>query len=253
MASSLSNPLQSRWGVGGNTFKPGEIYIGGQQRYDGRGLRTTDKTVPVQTAAAAWASLSPAAQQKIYQDAIKVYGHSKIPTLNLPSFYADTVNNAYQVQQSTGLKVTPLDYWDYYQQAGGPGLNAYGAGGAGGASGPKTTITETESVNLTDPATARGVFESAISTYLGRRPTEQETKMALSALQAQEEASPDITVTETTTTPSGSVSKVKSKSRSTGGFNSQQYAKEYARGMEGAGETTAATDLFDAFIELIGQ
>lgn len=252
MAGSLSNPLQNRWGVSAAKLPPNEVYIGGQEQFAGDRSWTANKTVPVAAASAGWAALSPAAQLKIMNDAKKFYGRENVPLSYLDGFYKQTVENAYQVQQSTGLKVTPLDYWDYFQQTTGKSIG-FGAGGAGGSGGPTTTVSETESINLTDPATARGVFESAIQTYLGRRPTEQESKMALAALQAQEEASPDITTSTTTTTPGGGTTRVKAKTRSVGGFNSQQYAKEYARGMEGAGETTAATDLFDAFIELIGQ
>ena len=250
----LTSPLAQRWGIGATTGAPaGQMYIG--QDYSGTytgGTPTagygSSKFVDVSKASQAWAALSPTAQQKIYNDALSVYDRETVPTLNMPSFYADTVNYAYQVQQSTGLKVTPLDYWDYYRQSGGPGIGGKGAGGKGGSGGPKTTTSTSETVNLTDPDTARGLIESAIGSELGRRPTEQEYANFMNVLTARAEASPSVSKTTTTSGTGFSTSKGKTQ----GGFNAQQIAKEYAGAQEGAAETAAATTGFDAFISLIG-
>ena len=249
----LTSPLAQRWGVGATTGAPsGSIYIGQDYTapYTGgtpTGGYGTSEFVPVDAAAGGWASLSASAQQKIYNDALAYYGRKTIPTSYLDSFYADTVRSAYQVQQSTGLKVTPLDYWDYYRQSGGPGIGAGGAGGAGGG-GPKTTTSTSETVNLTDPDTARGLIESAIGSELGRRPTEKEYANFMNVLTARAEASPSVSKTTTTSGTGFSTSKGKTQ----GGFNAQQIAKEYAGAQEGAAETAAATTGFDAFISLIG-
>ena len=249
----LTSPIAQRWGIGATNGAPvGQMYIGQDYSAPYTGGTPTSgygssKFVPVDKAAQAWAALSPTAQQKIYNDAISVYGHEKVPTLNMPSFYADTVNYAYQVQQSTGLKVTPLDYWDYYRQSGGPGLNAYGAGGKG-SGGPKTTTSVSETVTLTDPDTARGLIENAIGSELGRRPTEKEYAAFMDALTAHANANPSKSRTTTTSGTGFSTSKGKTQ----GGFNAQQFAKEYAGAQEGAAETAAATTGFDAFISLIG-
>lgn len=249
----LTSPLAQRWGLGATTGAPaGSVYIGQDYTapYTGgtpTGGYGSSAFAPLDAAAQAWASLSPTAQQKVYNDAIAVYGHEKIPSLNMPSFYADTVRSAYQVQQSTGLKVTPLEYWDYYKQSGGPGLNAYGAGGKGGGAGGPKTSTST-SVSLTDPDTARGLIENAIGSELGRRPTEKEYATFMKALTTYAEANPTVTTTNSNSGKGFSTSSQKSS----GGYNAQQFAKDYANAQEGAAETDVATTGFDAFISLIG-
>jgi hypothetical protein len=247
----LTSPIAQRWGIGAMNGAPvGEMYIGQDYTTDnGRNPSGNTQFVNVEAAASAYAALSPSAQKKVYSDALAYYGgKTNVPAVNLPSFYADTVRNAYQVQQSTGLKVTPLDYWDYYRQTGGPGLNSYLSGGSGGSGGPKTTTSTSETVNLTDPDTARGLIESAIGSELGRRPTEKEYANFMNVLTARAEASPSVSKTTTTSGKGFSTSKGKTQ----GGFNAQQVAKEYAGAQEGAAETAVATAGFDAFISLIG-
>lgn len=260
----LASPLAQRWGVG-KPVPPGKVYIGGgYQPYTG-GTPTAgyvpmeDMYADIEQASQGWASLSPSAQQKIYQDAIAVYGHEKVPALNMESFYADTVRAAAQVQQSRGVKVQPLEYWDYYRASGGPGLNAYGAGKSGGGGGvaaykgPTTTVSTTESLNLTNPSTARQLLDAALSDVLGRLPTQKEYDTFRKALLAQQEEAPSVTESVTTTTPQGVArTKVKSKTKTTGGVSEAQLATEFARSQEGAAETLGGTLGFDAFLEAIG-
>lgn len=253
--TGLRSPFAQKYGVGLST-KPGEVYVGTEM---GKGA----KNVPVDTFSipGAFASLSPAAQQKLYKDAQAVYGHDKVPALNMDSFLTLTASNAYGVQQSTGLKVGVLNYWDYYKQSGGPGLNAYaksgsgsGSGGAGGGySGPVTSKSKQTSVNLTDPTSARGLVDAAMTQYLGRRPTQKEYANFLQQLNSMEEKNPSVTTQTSVTTPGVGSSSTVAKSKTTGGSNAQQYAVEYARGQEGAAEYTAATTVADAFISLLGE
>lgn len=253
--ASIRSPFAQRYGLGLST-KPGEVYVGTEV---GKGA----KSVPLDTFSTpgAFASLSPAAQKKVYKDAVEFYGGKDIPLSYVDGFLNDTAQRAYGVQQSTGLKVGVLNYWDYYRQSTGVGLNVYassgggaGGGGAGGGySGPVTSKSKQTSVDLTDPSNARALVDAAMTQYLGRRPTDKEYGSFLQQLNAMEEKNPSVTTqTSTTTAGTGSSSTV-AKQKTTGGSNAQQYAVEYARGQEGAAEYTAATTVADAFISLLGE
>lgn len=262
MGDKLTSPMAQRWGVS-RDIPQGRVYIGsGYGAYTG-GTPTAgyapiqDMTADVSDAAQGWYSLSPEAQRKIYNDAIEVYGHEKVPALNMASFYADTVNAAYQAQQSRGIKVTPLEYWDYYRESGGPGLNAYGDKGGKGAGGrymgPTTQVGTYETVNLSNPSEARALLDNALGQVLGRRPTDVEYKNFTAALNAAQEEAPSITESVSTTTPQGKAkSTVKSKQKTSGGVSETQLATEFARSQEMAAETIGGTLGFDAFLEAIG-
>lgn len=244
----LNSPVRSRWGVGKLNTKPGEVYVGA---IGGSG----QKNVPVSTfdVQGAFASLSPPAQKSLYAQAGQVYGYENVPQVNMDSFLSTTVKNAYAVQQTTGLLVDPLSYWDYYKTTGGPGLKDFGtaaaAGGVGGAGGgPKTTRSVSESVNLADPSTARGLIDATIAQYLGRNPTDKEYSNFTAALNAAQRKNPSIT--ESVTTSGGGASSTRSTTR--GGMDEAQYAREYAQSQEGVAELSAATTGLDSFIEAIG-
>ena len=249
---SIRSPFKQQYGLG-LTSKPGEVYVGTEI---GKGARN----VPLDTfaTAGAYASLSPAAQRKLWNDGQKIYGKGMLVSY-MDNFLKETAERAYAVQQSTGLKVTPLNYWDYYAQSGGPGLDAAsrsgagGGGGGGGVAAPRTTTSKSRQVstNLSDPTTARGLVDGAIQQYLGRLPTNEEYQSFLKQLNAAQEKAPSVTTQTATTTTSVGGSTTKSKARTTGGLNEQQFAAEYARGMEGAAEYTAATTVADAFISLL--
>lgn len=255
----LKSPLAQRWGLA-KDIPVGEVYIGsGYAEYSG-GTPTagyapmSDMTVSVDAAAKAFDSLSPAAMREVKRAADAAYRYD-VPAINLPSFYEMMVKGAYQIQQSTGLKVTPLEYPEYMKQA--LGEDAFGvrakAGAGGGYKGPVTTVSETESINLSDPSTARQFLDSALGQYLGRRPTDTEYQSFTKALNAAQEEAPSITESMTTTTPQGAGrSRVKSRQRTTGGMSEAQFATEYARSQEGAAETAAGTTGFDVFLEAIG-
>lgn len=258
MSGRILSPLEQRYGLGIDPNATDKVYIGaGYAPYTGGTptggyAKPQDRYAPIEAAAGGWAALSPQAQRKIYDDAIAVYGHEKVPALNMASFYADTVRAAYQVQRSTGRKVTPLNYWDYYRQTGGPGLNAYGSGGgAGGAGGPTTTVSVTEQVQLTNPDTARGLVEDALGRSLGRRPTDKEYQNFMRALGAREEAQPFVTETVTRTGGGGATRSTRTRSRTTGGTTPSQFAEEWAAAQEGAAETEVATEAYDALIEML--
>ena len=244
----LGSPVRNRWGVGKLSTKPGEVYIGA--------MGGAQKNVPLATFSTpgAYASLSPPAQKALFAAMEASYGYNGVAQNNIDGFLEKTVANAYAVQQTTGLLVDPLSYWDYYKTTGGPGLKNFGeagaaaAGGGGGGGGGGTSRSVNESVNLSDPSTARGLIDSTISRYLGRNPTDKEYSTFAAALNAQEKKSPS--VTESVTTSGGGSSRTKSTTRS--GMDRSQFAVEYAKSLEGVAELSAATTGLDAFMDAIG-
>lgn len=251
----LRSPLQQKYGMGIDRTKMGQIYMGVQPAtYVGGGLVPGgDGYVPLEVAAAGYDSLSPAAKQKIYKDMVSIYPYEQVPYVNIRNFYADTVKATQQLQQTTGLKITPLEFYDYERKAmGGLGFNVWkdggsgGGGGGGGAyMGPTTSVTE--QVQLTNPSTARGLVEDAIGKYLGRRPDKKEYANFMQALSAYEEESPYVTTSRTERTISSSAT----KSKTMGGVSPTQFAEEFARSQEGAAELQVATTAYDALIGLL--
>lgn len=261
----LTSPMAQRWGVS-RDIPAGRVYIGQSRGGYTGGTPTSgymplsDMTVDVEDAAMGYASLSIEAQNKIYEDMVALRGGYPVPRNDAVNFYADTVRSAYQLQQSRGLKVTPLEYWDYIkQESGGLGFNVYGdgkggAGGRGGGyTGPTTQVGTYETINLTNPSQARQLLDDALGQVLGRRPTDVEYKNFTAALNAAQEEAPSITESVSTTTPQGKAkSTVKSKQRVRGGVSEAQLATEFARSQEMAAETAGGTVGFDAFLEAIG-
>lgn len=122
------------------------------------------------------------------------------------------------------------DVFTYLYSLAGEGDDPNGPRGPGGGGGP------TQAINLTDPGSAKIMVNQALSTYLGRTANEQELAAFTKALTAQEMANPrKSTVAGDTQITSG-------------GFNPQAFAQEFAQGQEGAAEFQAATGFLDAFI-----
>jgi hypothetical protein len=118
-----------------------------------------------------------------------------------------------------------------------------GSQSSGGSKYGTTTATQ-KSVNLTDRDTAKANLESALSQYLGRKTNPDELDNFVKSLNKHERQNADVTTKTTTTSAGGSTASQVSK----GGSNAQQYAVDYARGMEGAAEFQAATGYLDKFL-----
>lgn len=250
--ASIGSPMRNRWGVGQLSTKPGEVYIGGL-------VGGGNKNVPVNMfdSPGAFAALSPQAQAKLYRDATSVYGHNKVPTINMDSFLAQTAYNAYSVQQTTGLLIDPLSYWDYYRQTGGYGMDVQnqrsaGGRGGGGGGGPVTSTNVSQSVNLTDPTAARGLVDQALSRYLGRGATSEEFANFTKALNRAERKNPNISKTTSVTSGGAGGTSSSTKSLSKGGIDRGRFAEEWARSQEGAAEYAAATTVLDSFMRVLG-
>lgn len=248
--ASIGSPVRNRWGVGRLSSKPGEVYIGG--------MGGTNKNVPLSafSGKGIWASLSPQAQAKLYKDATDFYGYAPDASY-MDSFVETTAANAYAVQQSTGLLVDPLSYWDYYRQTGGYGMTgrekAGGGGGGGGGGGVSRSTSISQSVDLTDPTAARGLVDQALARYLGRGATNEEYANFTKALNRAERKNPNISRTTSVTSGGAGGVTAKSKSLSKGGIDRGRFAEEWAMSQEGAAEYAAATTVLDSFMKVLGE
>lgn len=251
--ASISSPLRNRWGVGRLTTKPGEVYVAGMGASGNKNVSVSVFDTP-----GAFAALSPQAQRKLYRDATSVYGHDKVPTINMDRFLANTAYNAYAVQQSTGLPVDPLSYWDYYRQTGGPGLDlqrraqeAGGMGGGGGGSSRSTNISR--SVDISNPTEARSLADQALSRYLGRRANDQEYEAFTQALNKAQRKAPRVSRSTSVVSRGGGGTTAMTDSVTKGGVDPARFAEEWALSQEGAAEYAAATTVLDSFMKILGD
>lgn len=173
-------------------------------------------------------------------------GYEPSPTYK-QSLWRDAITFVANYQKATGEKLDPFTYME--------GLAAEGGGrrGGGGAyMGPVTTKSRSKDVNLTNPSEARAFLDNALGEYLGRRPTTDEYENFTKALNIQQRGAPVITTSETTVTPQGDALRVQEgESTRKGGFTPGQFAKEFARGQEGAAETAVGGPLLNAFLGLL--
>lgn len=272
-----TSPMDQRWGYG--TLKPqaGQVYVGSMYGSPGGEYSGGAGQVPIPrnmfydipAVKSNFRLLSPEATAALSAQAAAAQGRKSVPESWVQTHYERMVDLAAQIQQQYGARVTPLDAYDWYRQnigasgaygSGGSGGSRGGGGsggGSGGGGGVATSTNTSTSINLTDPATARGLIDNALASVIGRKATAKEQQAFLAALNAQEQASPSTSVTQSTTaTTAGtgsSNSNTVSSSQSTGGFNAQQFAQEYAAGNKNAAEFQAATTYLDSFIKLISQ
>lgn len=116
----------------------------------------------------------------------------------------------------------------------GPGSKGPGGGGRSGGGGGAAPITD--SINLTDPGSAKLMLDQALSNYLGRKASEDEIAKFTGALTQKEMENPNhVAVAGQTQVQSG-------------GFNPQAFADSWASKQKGVPEFQAATGLLDTFI-----
>lgn len=109
-----------------------------------------------------------------------------------------------------------------------------GSGSRGGGGGGAAPITD--SINLTDPGSAKLMLNQALSNYLGRKASEDEIAKFTGALTKKEMENPNhVAVNGQTQVQSG-------------GFNPQAFADSWASGQKGVPEFQAATTMLDTFI-----
>jgi hypothetical protein len=127
-------------------------------------------------------------------------------------------------------------------------MGSPGSGGAGG--GPSTTVYKDETVNLTNPSTARGVLDSALGKYLGRMPSPKEYKSFVGALTMAEDASPN-TSERVTRNSGGTNQTITNKGKTGGGVDRNQFATEFAKSDEDFAETQLSTTGVQAFLGML--
>jgi hypothetical protein len=202
-----------------------------------------------------WNVIPPSIQEPIYEALDKAYGKGNYTSAQVSALWkASTDDSANAVAMYSGRQdinkiPSPLDMaLQRIPQLAQNGLLPDGklAKGAGGAGGISTSFQK--SIRLTDPGSARKLVDTALGQYLGRAATSEEQRTFMKALNAQEKAAP--MMTQSTTSMSGRSSSTSSVT--TGGFDPNVFAEEYAQGQEGAGEFQAATSLLDTFIKSIG-
>lgn len=241
---------------GGATFVP--TYL--QNPYNVRLDTNPDGTTNMASASFvrdAWNVIGSSIKDPIYAALDKAYGKGNYTSAQVAELWkASTDDSSYAVAMYSGpgkLDIneipSPLDIaLQRIPQLAQNGLLADGklAKGAGGAGGISTSFQK--SIRLTDPGSARKLVDTALGQYLGRAATSEEQQTFLKALNAQEKAAP--MMTQSTTSTSGRSSSTSSVT--TGGFDPNVFAEEYAQGQEGTGEFQAATSLLDTFIKSIG-
>jgi len=157
------------------------------------------------------------------------------------------IGYAGQASSAWGQNVSPFEMM---ANAASRATPKQGTGGGGGYRGPVTTYDTTEQVNLSNPSEARAFLDQSLGGLLGRAPTPKEYRTFRNALNAAEEASPELIESVTKTTPGQATQRQESKVRREGGIAPGQFATEWSRSQEGVAETQAGTTLLNAFLEM---
>ena len=202
--------------------------------------------LPVNQAAMEFHRLSEPERKRWRETAERYYGRKVTPSSEF-SLWKETVSFISAYTKATNDLIDP---WTYLERLASD-AEASRSSRAGAYTGPVTTQTTQRQVNLTNPTEARAFLDSALGQALGRRPNVDEYNNFLKALNIQERGAPQIRESTQTVTPRGNAFReVESDETVSGGFLPQQFAREFARGQEGAAET-AASGLLTAFLELL--
>lgn len=147
----------------------------------------------------------------------------------LKSEYTNAVLGAAAYQKDTGRDISPLQYIQMQNERRARlGLLPDKKGSGSGYS---------RVVSLSNAGDARVLVDNALTEYLGRAATEEESSAFLKLLNSQERANPTIS------TPGSQ----------TGGVNREQVAKEFGRSRKDAAEFMADTQYMDWFMNKIVQ
>jgi hypothetical protein len=173
----------------------------------------------------------------------------KRPTgLSNQTYWEEMINQAGVYSNAIGKPVSP---WEVAELL---AARTPAAEGGGAYTGPTTTTYKDENVNFTNPSDARALVDNAIGSYLGRKPSTKEYKTFLQALNATEEANPQISERVTKSSGSGNpaAQTVSTKGTSMSQVSSQQFAKEYAKSDEQYAETQLSTTGLQSFLSMLG-
>lgn len=193
--------------------------------------------------------LSNEAKKSLAEQMDGLYGKGKWQPSWIAKAYGRGLQASAYAYANMGKRVTAVEATaQLLAQDAAAGLKPDGTAAGNGVGGPRTTVSQTRSINLTDPMSARKLVDDSLSAYLGRRATSQEQQEFFKALNAAEERAPSISTQVSRTTPGRGMTAVESEVRTEGGFNPSVFAEEFARGQEGAAEYQAATTYLDSFI-----
>lgn len=208
-----------------------------------RGIRGTSGKVTTEQAYAHWLNMDEEEQER-FSGAIELLTGSKPEGTTGYLRWREMVDLSGVLSQSLGKDIDPISTAE--MMAARSPAKPSGAGG-----GPTTTISTTESIDLTNPSQARRLLDNTLGGYLGRTPTQKEYSNFLRVLNATEEVTPTITEQTTRTVPGEGTTRVRSKVRSEGGLSREQMATEFVRGREDYAETRLSNTGLSAFLELL--
>jgi hypothetical protein len=238
--------------------EPGLVYWGTREiptnmpnrASTGRGVVQQDRFEPVSDSKNRYALLSNAEWNKLSSTMDGVYGAGKWEKSWVRGLWEESVQIAEYALRSEGLRMTPFDAFDILLSREG-GRDGRSGGGGGGGGGPNVFEETQRAVDLSNPTEARGFLENSMFSFLGRAPTGNEYKTFLSALNAAQEAEPNVTTSRSVRNVGGATMRTSSDVRRTGGVDRQQFATEFARAQEGAAETAVSTVAVNAFLDLL--
>ena len=185
---------------------------------------------------------------KRFDKAIEQLTGKKPTGLSNQYYWEQMIDQANVYSSATG---TPISPWEAAELL---AARSPAAPDGGAYTGPTTTTYNDETVNLTNPSNARALIDNAIGSYLGRKPTGKEYRTFLQALNATEEANPQISqgVSKSSGSANPAAQTVSTTSKSEGGINAQQFAGEYAKSDEQYAETQLSTTGLQSFLSMLG-
>lgn len=208
-----------------------------------RGKRGTSGKVTTEQAYVEWFRLDEE-QQERFNSAIETLTGSRPEGTSGYSRWKEMVDLSGVYSNARGIDIDPISTAELMAARSPAKPSGVGAG-------PTTTISTTESIDLTNPSQARRLLDNTLGSYLGRLPSQKEYSNFLRVLNATEETSPTITEQTTRTTPGEGTTRVRSKVRGEGGLSREQVATEFVRGQEDYAETRLSNTGLSAFLELL--
>lgn len=222
------------------------IYLGpdysSQMVVPKRGIRGTSGKVPTQQAYAEFLRLDEE-QRERFDGAVERFTGSRPEGTTAYFRWKEMVDLSGVLSQSFGRDVDPFETAEL--------MAARAPAKPSGTGGPTTTVSTTESIDLTNPSSARRLLDNTLGSYLGRLPSQKEYSNFLRVLNSAEEAAPTITEQTTRTVPGEGTTRVRSKVRGEGGLSREQVATEFVRSREDYAETRLSNTGLNAFLELL--
>lgn len=149
---------------------------------------------------------------------------------------------------SDGSNVDVLGAFNFLvRQRAASGLSPSGTSIGSGSGGP-SSVTQ-QSINFTNPETAKGLVTQTFQNINGRAPKDFEFANFLKALNEAEAKNPTVTQ-QNSSGSNGGHSSISTVTK--GGFDPRTFAEDFARSAPDSAEFTAATSLLDAFIGSMG-